>query len=324
MKKCQLLSLLLTLICIQPAFAALCEFTGAGDGTTFSDPENWECGCDCPDKIPDLGDEAIIDGFAVTLDITTRVKTFNLKAGSLSAFVGEILETEEMIWAGGEVDANVTVLPGGSLAMLTPATKTLSKKLIIESGAIGTWDAGTFGIGIFGELFIVGDLMPGEFGVSFDGSISKVDGFLGKIVNGGSFVKVGGLGTLTIDAIVENAGVIRVDMGTLKMADRCINFGDIVLPLTSSVIELAKSSGHSEMGVFAGMGKMIFKGTGPHDIGRDYDGTIDFEFDTDVASIEGVVTTSGTVDFKHGFIGGPAGAELIVSGTMNWLEGTLD
>lgn len=297
------------------AFADMFTWTGLGDGSSWSDPDNWD-GPPMAFPAAVIDDVTIGAGATVTLDITTGIFSLKLEGGSISSATEMLMVHGGLTWTGGEIAVDIALL-GGDSGMVMGGTKKLSKKLDVKGAATLTWDAGSFLLEATGELIV-----EGEFGVSFDGTIDFTTIFGGKIKNMGIFRKAGGAGTLTVYAAMENGGVLNVDTGKIYFGSGVVtNSGDIGMMLGTEV-EFGDGSTQVGGGMYIGPGTITFSGVETHLIGRDYTGGVSFDFEADLITLDANWTLSGDVNLRSGKISGSGVLE--VSGTFDWSGGTID
>ena len=315
-----LFSLLFFCLSLSTLSAALCDFTGPTGGS-WSEPDNWTCDCDCPEKIPDMGDDAFISGKTVILDLGIRVKSLNLMAGAVLDSPVNLLEiTDGLIWAAGTIKTSIRIMPFGAVAMLTGGVKTLDGNLALDTGVSATWDAGPFSILPGGELILAGDpgLPPSEFAITFDGDIG---GFDGTISNGGVFTKVGGGGTSSVSPGFTNGGGIVVMSGILEMAGGISDNPGIMDIAAGTTLRIKSSSGSPAGATLGGAGTLEFAGGGPHDIDFNFSGPTNIIFNSFTVLIEGNLNPLNTVEIRRGFVGG--GGFLDIAGDLLWSGGSL-
>ena len=293
---------------------AICVWTGAGDGVSFSDDLNWSCG-----HMPDMADEAVLgSGAMVILDISTMVKELELDGGSISGSE-MLIVSDGILWKSGVIAADVA-LTSGSLSMVSSGTKELSKKLMLETSTFGTWDAGSFLINSGGELILE---VGSSFGMTFDGAIDFSTLSPGKIISSGYFEKVSGTDTAYVNAIYENetSGTIAVSSGTLQLVKGIAdNIGTMDLD-TATFLQVLDSSMHDGSAMLSGKGTLELLEEGPHIFASSFIGDYSVTFNADVVVIDDMWGSSGLVKIESGVLEGTG--SLGIDGTGEWTGGLV-
>jgi hypothetical protein len=296
--------------------SAFCTWTGA-TSSLWSEPTNWDCG-----HVPTMMDEVIIpSSSSITMDITSTIKSLDISSGAVIDGGGTVLSvTDAIVWKGGTLAANVTLLSDGAMTMLTSSAKTLSKKLILKSSTSCTWDAGTFNINTGGEMMVESGA---SFGTSFNGFIDFTSGTRGKITNAGLFAKAGGTGTSHVHVDFENAttGVISAGTGTLEFLYGMMNIGGASIAAGATLLILDDSS-HGGSATFSGSGTLELDGDNSHTFSCTYSGGLSLILDATSVAIDGSMVFMGSVLLESGTVSG-AGT-LGIGGTGDWSGGTLD
>lgn len=275
----QIIFPLLLLLSFSYHSRADCIWTGAGDGTTFSDDLNWSCG-----HVPDPADEILIGpGAAVMLDISTMVKAMELDGGSISG-TEMLVVSDGILWKAGVIDADVT-LASGSMAMVGPGVKELSRKLILSATATGTWDSGLFYINSGGEFILE---FASSFGITFDGIIDFTTLFPGKIISSGYFEKVSGADTSFVKVLYENepSGTIAVSSGKMQMIKGITdNVGKMDID-SATFLQIADSGIHDVSVVLSGKSTLELLDVGPHIFAGSFTGNISVIFAVGIVAID--------------------------------------
>lgn len=160
-----LCGLLLTLTA-SPARAIAYQWTGRGDGRSWTDPNNWNglLHLLCPGSLPCLDSVVIPDGTEVTVTASVNIHSITIGSGAtLTVASGVVLGFREITGTGTLVNIG-TVTPCGSLG-------TLGSGITLDDKGCALWSAG---IGQTLEFGATATSLKGGMSVGLYGTI-KLD-----------------------------------------------------------------------------------------------------------------------------------------------------
>ena len=194
-------------------------WTGAGDGTSWSDPINWSAG------VPGATTTACVnlpDTYTVDVDeaIDVRRLGFGGETGVQTLDQDQILtitlaedsyltETAEWLWHAGSLDGTGVLVSAAAIDLAGAPTKVINGTLV--NGGTMVWSQG--------HLNLDGGVLEND-GLIEAASNNTIDfaGEGGTFVNRATFVKTEGGSLTTIDVLVDlDGGTIQADNGTIAL-----------------------------------------------------------------------------------------------------------
>ncbi|VAX39671.1 hypothetical protein MNBD_PLANCTO03-2170 [hydrothermal vent metagenome] len=221
------------------------DWTGLGDGVTFSDPLNW-----LPNGVPGLLDEAKFDAAGsqtvnfltsptnTTASIENDTVLFNL--------AGQVYTVEELVVGDRLTDIGLLTVNGGSIATTTglvqigrkfPATGTL---LLTGNAALTSQ-----------RDILVGDAGFGTFQLDAGSTVNCLNAFLADKADStgeahiqgtwtiASSLVIGNLGTASLT--IENGGTVTVGSAT-KVGDELLSSGSLMIDGPGSTLAVTGST----------------------------------------------------------------------------------
>lgn len=280
-------------------------WTGNGDGTSWSDPANWDAGI-----VPGPFDTAIINSGTIDLNIDAIVAELNLNDGTLAG-EGDLIVLRTFNWLGGTLagEGTTTVTVDASLNISGTLTRTLDERILINQG-VGFWSS-TGNIVLNNGAILLNDL-GASFTIQDDGQLLSLMGE-GSVFNDGLLSKV--LGVLTTFSSVNffNTGTVDVQAGTLSVSGgQFINESGTVIQTTGSLqlSDTTFTSTIAELRATGTPGIFAFAGTSA---------VAQLEFTLNLNSEAGFTNEIGcfVVDDDQGRING------IAPGTPSYIEAAL-
>jgi PEP-CTERM motif len=198
------------------------EFTGAGDGVSWTDPANWDNG-----EPNDLLTGAVIDGLG-TFDVQFNTAR---EAGSVAIGPDDRLSLTD----GAVLDVDLGILSSGEVAILSGPNVTglgiVSDTLLAGSGSFrlsgSNAQISKAGSAVSGHLTIDGTLVHGQGQIGANDIQITNDGVIRSDINGATLIIDPGAGGLlnkdTIEAI--NGSTLQINDGVYSTQDPLF-FGD--------------------------------------------------------------------------------------------------
>lgn len=265
---------------------------------------------------------------AGTLDYSAAsgsVSGLVLTGGTLRGAAGGLLTVvDSMAWAGGAVGTGggaARIPAGGTFDLRGTGGRTFNNYVIEIAGA-GTWrDVQTLNSGGGAELRV---LAGGTLDILGDATFAyNQGGAVARLVNAGSIVKQVGIGTTTVSAAFDNAGLLSVESGVMALsgggtavsgsfealvgAELRFAGGTHTLDATTALLApgaVSVTSGSvTTTGAWSVTGSLAVSG-----------GTLNY------SATGGSV---GTVTLSGGTLGGAAGGVLTVVDSLVWTGGTM-
>lgn len=132
---------------------------------------------------------------------------------------GKITANGLFHWAGGTITSPTPaspILARNTLVMSSSVQKSLGRRLVLESGASGSWSG--LGVLTVSRQSVI-EIRPGAIlELLNDVNILETPGVgAARLENAGTLRKRGGTGTSTFDVFVDNAGLFRIDRGVASI-----------------------------------------------------------------------------------------------------------
>ncbi|MCI0440376.1 MAG: hypothetical protein L0177_14775, partial [Chloroflexi bacterium] len=256
-----------------------------------------------------------INGATVHFNAGIAIPVMAFSSGTLRG-TSEVTVTGALGWTGGQMQDSGKTIVDGALTISGTSDKNMRLGRTLEVNGSATWSAGsiranesaTFAITATGVFDIAGDLfMDHQFGAA------------PIINNAGTLRKTAGTGTATIEAVLNNSGVVEAQSGALNFTQGGTSSGSFVVILVAT-LEFgggthnlnADSSVGGEGRVLVSGGTVNFSGTysltGTTEVNG---GTLNFNVDV----------TLPVLEVKSGVLGGTATAT--VSASMSWTGGQM-
>jgi len=250
-----------------------------------------------------------------------------LMTGGTLAGAGPVIVAGSMSWQGGTITGahSVAVLPGATLDISGPATRTLSGQAVLDLAGTGTWSgAHTLQTGNGSVLLVSSgatlDVTGDVYATNNQGTSPSVS----RIVNLGTINRTTSAGTASINVPLDNNGTVNVATGTLNLG----NYGytgtssgsfvvasGAVLQVSNGTSDLAGTASVSGAGTFlASGGTTNVAGTLTVDSVSVAGGTLNYNNTGGSASVANVAVSGGTL--------GGAGV-LQATETFGWTGGYL-
>jgi hypothetical protein len=207
-------SALLVIIAFVPlrAWSATITWTGSGDGSSWSDPANWDL-----NQVPGPGDDVIVNEGTLTLPAAgVMLGTLTVNGGTLTG-AGAVTVTGPFTWTGGQLSGSGTVMAAGGLTvnggggaligqtLVNKGTATISSRVVLEGGAVLSNAArGTL-------------VLSADDGLLIYGADSTTVG----VTNGGTLKRTTTTGTAGLylpTGTFTNSGTVSVESGTLQIS----------------------------------------------------------------------------------------------------------
>jgi hypothetical protein len=141
-------------------------------------------------------------------------RALTLSSGTLTG-TGDVTVGGVQTWSGGTLSGSGRAIAQGGLAITGSATKTLNGRALDNMGA-ATW-SGTGNIAS-GNGAMVNNVHGATLVIQNDRMLQfTLGGTIPMISNAGTLVKTTGVGTTTLQALVDNSGTVDVQSGLLVL-----------------------------------------------------------------------------------------------------------
>ena len=317
------------------AFGATVTWDGTGDGINWSDDNNWEGGSQ-----PTSSDDVLIDGFDVTLDISTTVQRVYLLGSSMLTIDASSVLTIDGFTGndeGFEVNNSATVINDGTINVSTINGGTGADGIYVRgtftnNGVIAISNIGQHGLyvqrgnftnGVGGAISITntGTLNSDGDGLYVDDS----SGILGLLTNNGTITITTTSGD---DGIYVNDGSSLVNLGTITVSggDNGIRLDDSGV-FTNEEDGVVNVDGGTDDQIYVDNVGAVFNNSGTINLtNADSDDAALYVIDEGTFNnlLGGVVNITNALQYAVQVDANSASAEIINSGTINVTGGNND
>ena len=315
----------LTILCISLSSltAQTITWTGAGDGTNWSDVNNWDLVA-----VPTATNDVVIPtGFSVTLNVAGSVKsidlqgtsTFNINTNFTFTDASNLGDNSIVNWASGILNGGGTLTNHGTINLITTTAKIISGNTTLNN-------TGTINITTTGDLYItdgvVNNQESGIIDLQSDGGNITFSGGTTHILNNSGTIKITGVGFVSILAeLHNNNGTITVESGILILNNPTIVLTSGVYNVSSGG-ELRWASTVSCTGILTGTIEGNLNWAGTVNVATaatfNFSGTQGLNWSSNFLSGGGTLTNKGTINLIS------TGSKIITEDTTLNNEGTIN
>ena len=195
------------------AQAVLVNSTWNGGVASWQDASQWTPNAQFPNN-GNGGDtyNATVNAGLATLNANVTLENLLLTNGGISLNTHMLLINQIFGWTGGTLAGPGTIEATGGMQISGAADKFINNSLVVNDTTVTLNGTGA----LRGVAASYENNVGGTFDILSDASILQSGGAF-DYVNKGKFRKVGGAGTSTVSALVNNTGSVEARSGTLSL-----------------------------------------------------------------------------------------------------------
>ena len=299
------------------------------------------------------GGAMLIRGGALTLSggtSTISTPTLTFSAGSISG-TGTLAVNSALSWTGGTMSGTGTTAAYGGMTLGGTTSNVVYQEVLYVGWTLQNYAAatlatstasGTQGLSLWNGSSLVNE-PSATFSILTDASLNNFNSG-NSVVNQGTFAKVGGSGTSTINESFINTGTISVLSGTLSPVAGGTSTGGHFVVASGATYLLNGDNTFTVIGTQTGTGAGtallrsgtlvigvggaafnfdpgLFQWTGGTITGGSFGNAGSMNWTGGTLGASDTINNSGALNWGGGTV--PATSSIVTSGSMNWSGGTI-